>query len=73
MEVRVQYTGSFFNTRQQFRHASNIKIMKEFSLNLYPKKSRFRAVEPQMIKDIGDSKISRVSATEGGKKGSTTV
>ena len=47
--------------------------MKEFSVNLYLKKSPFRAVEPQMIKDIRDSTTSRVSAHEGGKNGSPTV
>jgi len=73
MEVRVQYTGRFFNTRHQFRHVSYIQIMKEFSVNLYLKKSPFRAVEPQMIKDIRDSTTSRVSAHEGGKNGSPTV
>jgi hypothetical protein len=39
--------------------------MEGFSVNLYPKKSRFRAVEQQMITDIGDSTISRVSVHEG--------
>jgi len=73
MEVHVQYTEHFFNTRHQFRRVSYIKIMKEFLVNLYPKKSRFRAVQSQMIKDIEDATISRVSAHEGGKNGSPTV
>jgi len=47
--------------------------MKEISVNMYHWTSRFRAAEPQLIKDIEDPTISRVSAHKGGKNGSTMV
>ena len=47
--------------------------MKEFLVNIYPWTSRFRALAPQLIKDIKDTTTSIVSAQEGGKKGSPTV
>jgi hypothetical protein len=47
--------------------------MKELSVNLYPKKSRLRAAEPQIIKDIRDLTVCKVSAHEGDKNGSLTV
>jgi hypothetical protein len=34
MEVRVQYTGLFFNTRYQFRRFADTNIMKTFSVNM---------------------------------------
>jgi hypothetical protein len=73
MEVRVQYTGRFFNTRHNCRRVSYIKIMKAVSVNMYPQIFCFRTVEPQLIKDIEDPTISRVSGREGGKIGSPTV
>jgi hypothetical protein len=72
MEVHVQYTGRFFNTRHQFRRVSYIKIMKEYLVNMYSWTFRFRVVETHLIKDI-DSTVSRVSSHEGGKNGSHTV
>jgi hypothetical protein len=52
-----------------FRTKNNERIL----VNIYPKKSRCRAVQPQMVEDFGDSTISRVSTHEGGKNGSPTV